>query len=804
MRLETSDQRPETRDFRPETRDQRPETSDLRLTSHVPSPMSHVSRLTSHVSRPTSHVSCLTSCIFLLALCSSFLQAAVYDPLGNLVFEGKGESLYNIDATYGLIGGGATARREKKFRDQLKATYVTFEIGGGPELKHLVSVGGFPTLFTGLTLNKRQSDAIGWDVVFPQSRGKMSTFISRLTDTTLGQEDKTIETTSDWYMAGARAEANLGIWDIGLGDYQFAVSLPSIGVSYVNKYFTNYDLTRTSNPFEGVVEHNPPEYLDVRFRDGSPENPDGARLFRIKVYINDELEYDFSGGREPPDVLEDDIDSFEDGQSRWIDGQGSFIYRFPMPNSSEIDSVKFRVDIANDYVVELSSDDGNYRTVLSASGNVTDLSNRDWREFYYGESIGESTLGIDIRTTIAGIALKAERSWLIKNWQFPSYKGKKSQETAGAWFIDANRRWGPLLLAGEYTYIDPFYNAADFVDDDDDGDGYLDGEEPFLPDVATENDLDGDRIMDWEDDFLLFRRDPPKFRLGLSPEFMDFNNNGEPDNSEDDNKPDYRLDYEEGSEGYRTYLILEVPFIEGLSIIQGYYRKNLILDKKSARTRYALVRFIPRDIPNFGTVQLRFMTKRAHDIIPDNLVKREDKLALQNSLSNIVTLIADYKRLKGLILTTKFKYQYDADFHGRRRVIDTILINQARYNINIGEDTVISPAYRNDKTIGYTIPREQETSIDAVRQAFILQGIHGVSEELKVSAGFQYLTFRDLKDPLQNFNRKVAFLALALQGQISKKNVGMLGSLDYITHDLSRELGGSYKSTRIAVRLFLL
>jgi len=755
-------------------------------------------------SRLKLHVLCLVFGVLLCALCSLPLNADVFDPLGNRIFEGKGEQLYSIDATYGLIEGGAVARREKKFREQLKTAFVTFNVGSSGGLRHAISVGGFSTKFSSFTLSKRQSDAIGWTVEFPDSRGKMSTFISKLTNTTLKKENQTIESSSDWYMAGARAEAELGIWDVTVGSREFLAELPSIGVSYVNKYFTNYDLTQTNNPFSGVVEHNPPEYLYVRFRDGSPENPDGARVFEIRLYINDGLspEYSFSGGWEPPSILIDADNSSEDGQSRWVDKEGSFTYRFFIPNSSEVESARFEMDIANDYVVELSTDNSSYRMVLSAEGNITNGSNRGWQVFHYGENIGESTLGVDVRMTVAGVAMKAERSWLIKNWQFPSYKGQKSEEIADAWFVDANRRWGPFLLAAEYTYIDPFYNASAFLDDDDDDDGYLDGDEPFLPDVATENDLDGDRVMDWEDDFLLFRRDQPKFRLGLSQEFMDFNNNGEPDRYENDTKPEYRFDYEEGSRGYRAYLRF-VPSIEGLTIVQGYQKKSLILDKKSARTRFALITFVPREIPNFGPVQLRLMTKRAHDIIPDDLVNRKDELALQNSLSNIVTLIADYKQIQGLTLTTKFKYQYDADFHDKRRVIDTILINQARYNIKVGADTVISPAYRNDKTIGYTIPRQTTTSIDAVRQAFILQGIHRISE-LNVSIGIQYLKFHDLKNSLQNFDRKVAFLALSLQGKIKGKGVGMIGSLDYISHNLPRATGGSYKSTNIAVRLFLL
>jgi len=81
-------------------------------------------------SRLKLHVLCLVFGVLLCALCSLPLNADVFDPLGNRIFEGKGEQLYSIDATYGLIEGGAVARREKKFREQLKTTYVTFNVGG--------------------------------------------------------------------------------------------------------------------------------------------------------------------------------------------------------------------------------------------------------------------------------------------------------------------------------------------------------------------------------------------------------------------------------------------------------------------------------------------------------------------------------------------------------------------------------------------------------------------------------------------------------------------------------------------------
>ena len=742
---------------------------------------------------------------FLLFFTSNYADCAVYDPLGNKIFEGSGESLYTIDATYGLIDGDSATKRAKKFREVLSgATYIGFPIGAPGRLTHLISVGSFSTVFSSFTLSQRQSDAVGWSLFFPGSRGRISTFISKLTSSSLSNEDKLITTTSDWYMIGARGEANLGVWDINVNNYKFSLPFPRIGIGYANKYFTNYTLNKTSNPFSGVVDHNPPEFLYVRFKDGSPENPDGAKVFGVKLWISGKLQYNFVAGREPPGVLIDPGISLEDGQSRWVDKDANFVYRFFLPNSSETDSAKFELDIANDYVVELSSDGKTYRTVLSAEGNVIDESNRGWKSFYYGESLGKSTLGIDMNITLLGIALKAERSWLLQNWQFPSYKGKRSQESASSWFVDANRPWGPLMIAGEYTYIGPFYDASDFVAANDYGGTYLDPSEPFLPKVATEDDLDGDGVKDWEDDFLLFRKDPPKFRLGLSREFMDFNNNGTPDNMETRIKPHYRFDYEEGSKGFQLYTSLAVPFLKGLSVEPGFYNKNMLLDKKSSKVWYNLASFIPEEIPNFGTVQLRFLTKRAHDIIPDDSVERKDNLALQNSLSNIVTLIADYRKVNDLTLTTKFKYQYDVDFYGKRRVIDTILINQVKYVIRLSADTTITPAYRNDKTIGYTSPRSEKTSIDAVRQAYIVQIVHTLSEFLKVSSGVQYLTYQDLKNPLQNYNRRVAFLALALNGSVAGKNMGMLSSLDYVTHDLPKSIGGSQKSTNITVRLFLL
>jgi hypothetical protein len=214
-------------------------------------------------------------------------NSAVYDPLGNKIFEGSGESLYTIDTTYGLIEGDSAIKRAKKFREVLNgATYVAFKIGNPEKMTHILSVGSFPTVFSNFTLSERQSDAVGWSLLFPGSIGRISTFISKLNSQSLANEDKTITSTADWYMIGARAEANLGVWDVNVNNYRFTLPFPRIGIGYVNKYFTNYTLNKTSNPFSGVVEHNPPTYLYLRFRDGSPENPGGSKVVSLYTILS--------------------------------------------------------------------------------------------------------------------------------------------------------------------------------------------------------------------------------------------------------------------------------------------------------------------------------------------------------------------------------------------------------------------------------------------------------------------------------------------------------------------------------------
>lgn len=748
------------------------------------------------------------------------VYAQVTDPLGNRIFEHGGKEMYKINATYGILEGESSLWRDKEFQKQTgKRNFFVFDIPGS-SVCHQLTIGSFSTKFSSFILNKQLFDAVRWNITVPKARGRMSTFLGRVSNNTFSIsgkgskpiENKEIQSSADWFMAGIRAEANLGQWGVRLATLpEFMVPLPRLGISYTNRFFTNYDLTRSSNPFRGVVANNPPSELYLRFRDGSPENPNGAKVFHVRVYIDDILEYDFAGGREPPGVLMMPHLSFRDDEARWVDNEGAFVYRFNVFNPQDITNVRFELDIANDYVVELSIDgkDENYRPELSAPGNITDESNRRWRKFYYGEMTDEATMGFDIQTTLWGMSIEAERSWHVRTLQYPLLRGKRTQRAASAWFIDVNRSFGPLTLRSEYTYIDPFYNAGNFIDDNDDENPYADSREPEVQIYGnSKRDKDGDRVDDWDDDFLLFFADPPKFRAALEREAMDFNNNGQPDNLEDDLEPNYREDYNEGSKGHHSYMRIDLPIITGLSVTPGYYEKQLILDKKSARGWYNILTYTPEPIHHWSLL-FRHTVRRAHDIIPDNWLQNgrliEDELFLQNHLNNIFTMKAEYNKPNfPLTIISKFKYQYDAHFHTKERLIDTMLTNQLRYEWKVRSDLTIAPAFRNDRSIGYAIPHSKSKTNDFIRNAYILTLMHQVAEQLQLSAGAQYLTWRDLHDSKQNYNRRVIFLELALRGKKFGKNMGLLLTSDYVIQEFVEPVGGGERRTNISATLFLL
>ena len=197
-----------------------------------------------------------------------------------------------------------------------------------------------------------------------------------------------------------------------------------------------------------------------------------------------------------------------------MDGEGTFTYRFFLFSPQEINSVRLRSMSPTTTWLSFQRTIKIFRWRLSAPGNIKDETNRRVHRFEYGELTDEATMGFDLQTTLLGFSIEAERAWYVQTKQYPLLSGKRAHRTTGAWFIDVNRNFGPVTWRSEVTRIAPFYTARNFIDDNDDDDPYADSREPeILISGNTKDDLDGDRVKDWDDDFLLFFADPPSFRL---------------------------------------------------------------------------------------------------------------------------------------------------------------------------------------------------------------------------------------------------------------------------------------------------
>ena len=73
-----------------------------------------------------------------------------------------------------------------------------------------------------------------------------------------------------------------------------------------------------------------------------------------------------------------------------------------------------------------------------------------------------------------------------------------------------------------------------------------------------------------------------------------------------------------------------------------------------------------------------------------------------------------------------------------------------------------------------------------------------------MSAGYQFLTWRDLVESRNDFNRRVGFLELVLQGEAFGTGIGLITTMDFVNQTYLMPIGGDKKETRISVELFVL
>ena len=77
-----------------------------------------------------------------------------------------------------------------------------------------------------------------------------------------------------------------------------------------------------------------------------------------------------------------------DGSARFSDGSSYFVYRLQLP--SDVSGGTLSLEIANQFLVQVSADGQGWRTVLEETRDIRDFSNREWRALDLDELRGDS------------------------------------------------------------------------------------------------------------------------------------------------------------------------------------------------------------------------------------------------------------------------------------------------------------------------------------------------------------------------------------------------------------------------------
>ena len=124
-----------------------------------------------------------------------------------------------------------------------------------------------------------------------------------------------------------------------------------------------------------------------------------ARATATVTVIGDTIVFTPGTDAELPWLFDADASQLDgavyDGRARFTDGNSYATYRFPLP--SDVTGGTVALDIGNQFLVQVSSDNQTWRTILEETGNVRDLSNRAQRSLDLNDlRAGASTLYLRI------------------------------------------------------------------------------------------------------------------------------------------------------------------------------------------------------------------------------------------------------------------------------------------------------------------------------------------------------------------------------------------------------------------------
>lgn len=698
---------------------------------------------------------------------------------------------------------GSSLFEDRRFQTWFNSLVVAADHRG--QYHYAITAGDeIRTTLTPMTFSKVRFDGVQIDFASDKYFGTL--LLSRISepDPLVYSGNEPSRRTDNTNLLGSRIE-------VQLGDFL------KVGGTLVNAHHTQTQSDALNGNFlKGVLTGQQNlghiSFVEVLIKDDSPEDGEaGGGLFASDIIVYDlegrqvrgsEIGFRprLEGGFQHPGFLA--AAGSEQIRLRYDFSDPSYTG----PDLGEIVRVEVELVVANDYLIEMSSNrqfDNRgqevFTPVARATGNVKDGSNQRVLVLDYG---------LPTANQIAGLTLELDDLRGFKgymeldiNHQFRKYPNpvRREHHTASkqteAWLVNLSKTSYPYFSSAEAFSVSPDYSTSmtvvntrgivdygnslrrfEYVDDNDDQDRFPDwkrhdfgtGDVRIFPGWDENNDLISDfnqndsenspnRIPDYEEPFLRFYTDRPEFLFGA-----DMNHNGWIDRFENDEQADYP--YGRDRRGYNIYGGVYVT--EDIRLIAGQMRVSQISDKRLNRATYILVN---ADGMYSGRWRIRFSQdlRKVRDSIRDDLVQWlqppnsrgellpvPDILPAQNTWINTSWMEVEYTGAPGLLLSHLGKWQLYHQREGNRALTGRDMrgqssflgfIDKVQYRLLLGK-LVFTPAWKSEFRRQVPIQRSRGKRLE-LSELFLVKVRLPVLLSSHLEAGVEYHSFTQFSSP---------------------------------------------------------
>lgn len=649
------------------------------------------------------------------------------------------------------------------------------------------------TTMTPMTFSKPNFNGLQWDLA--SDRHEATILLSRISapnqefssGTQQGGPDTRTDVTN---LAGGRLIAQVG-------------DFVKVGGTFLSAYQSNTQ----NGAFNGDMlqgELSAPQNfsnvtaIEVRISDDSPQDGiDGGALFAADIIIHD-LEGNTIRGSEIGFRARPE-GGFQRAGFLSADGNETILLRYDFndrtysgPDPARIERVQIELVIANDYLVEMSSDrqEGFFLPVARASGNVQDSSNQRVILFDYGLPTANQLAGFTLELTdLAGFEGYFE---FVRNRRFRQYPNLglddhfTSDESSDVWIANLAQTAYPWFAYGEAFRVEPGYTTGvtvvdrdgvpnytsdfwryEFVDDNDDQDQFVDWSRrgsgspdrevfpgwdennDFISDFnQNDNEQSPNLIPDYEEPFLRFEVDRPEFLYGV-----DMNHNQWIDRFENDEKADYP--YQVDQRGFNAYG--GVFLTPDVRLHIGRQRIEQISKDRRNHADYLLLT-AERTWNRLGRFRAFGDLRKVRDSIQDDLLQwvqeRDtrgsqrlvtDILPAQDTVVHSLWLGHDLRKTSGLYIGQRYKWdgwrQFgsddDIELRGVREDAHFLgVVHKAEYSLHLGPVSLV-PRWKSEY-ISRVPPSRLAPKEEQLTQLLMLVSRRQVLRRSLLEGGIEY------------------------------------------------------------------